>query len=107
MRCDHCAHDVPDGVFCTRCGAHQGTTGEAGNAKAREHSYAAHPNEHVAQPSLITTLFPHLGHSKVHEFRWALIIGLAGLLVLYVSGLIAGPILLAAFPVRVLYLVSL
>jgi RsiW-degrading membrane proteinase PrsW (M82 family) len=107
MRCDHCAHDVPDGVFCTRCGAHQGTTGEAGDPKAREHRYAAHPNEHVAQPALITTLFPHLGQHKVHEFRWALIVGLAGVLVLYVSGLIAGAILVAAFLVPVLYLIYL
>src|SRR5947207_1137270 len=70
MRCDHCAHDVPDGVFCTRCGAHQGTTEEFGNAKLREHRYAAHPGEHVAQPSCITTLSPHLGHRKLHELRW-------------------------------------
>src|SRR5436190_2040027 len=96
MRCDHCAHDVPDGVFCTRCGAHQGTTEEFGNAKLREHRYAAHPGEHVAQPSVITTLFPHLGHHKIHEFRWALIAGLAGVLILYVSGLIAAAILVAA-----------
>ncbi len=107
MRCDHCAHDVPDGVFCTRCGAHQGTTGEAGNAKLREHRYAAHPSEHVAQPALITTLFPHLGHNKVHEFRWALIVGLAGVLILYAAGLIAGAILVAAFLVPVLYLIYL
>ena len=107
MRCDHCAHDVPDGVFCTRCGAHQGTTGESGNAKTREHRYAAHPGEHVAQPSVITTLFPHLGHHKVHEFRWAFIAGLAGVLVLYLAGLIAAAILVAAFLVPVLYLIYL
>ena len=107
MRCDHCAHDVPDGVFCTRCGAHQGTTEEFGNAKLREHRYAAHPGEHVAQPSVITTLFPHLGHHKIHEFRWAFIAGLAGVLILYVSGLIAAAILVAAFLVPVLYLVYL
>src|SRR5256885_3204687 len=107
MRCDHCAHDVPDGVFCTRCGAHQGTTEEFGNAKLREHRYAAHPGEHVAQPSVITTLFPHLGHNKIHEFRWAFIAGLAGVLILYVSGLIAAAILVAAFLVPVLYLVYL
>src|SRR6266571_2069262 len=107
MRCDHCSHDVPDGVFCTRCGAHQGTTYEFGNARTREHRYAAHPAEHVAQPSVITTLFPHLGHHKVHEFRWAFIVGLAGVLVLYVSGLIAAAILVAAFLVPVLYLVYL
>jgi RsiW-degrading membrane proteinase PrsW (M82 family) len=107
MRCDHCAHDVPDGVFCTRCGAHQGTTAEFGDAKRREHRYAAHPGEHVAQASIITTLFPHLGHHKVHEFRWAFIVGLAGVLVLYISGLISAAILVSAFLVPVLYLIYL
>jgi RsiW-degrading membrane proteinase PrsW (M82 family) len=107
MRCDHCAHDVPDGVFCTRCGAHQGTTGESGNAKTREHRYAAHPNEHVVQPSVFTTIFPHLGHHKVHEFRWAFIAGLAGILVLYIAGLISAAILVAAFLVPILYLIYL
>jgi hypothetical protein len=107
MRCDHCSHDVPDGVFCTRCGGHQGTTQESGNAKTREHRYAAHPGEHVAQPSVITTLFPHLGHHKIHEFRWAFIAGLAGVLVLYLAGLITAAILVAAFLVPVLYLIYL
>ena len=107
MQCDHCAQDVPDGVFCTRCGAHQGTTQESGNAKTREHRYAAHPGEHVAQPSVISTLFPHLGHNKVHEFRWALTAGLAGVLVLYLAGLITAAILVAAFLVPVLYLIYL
>lgn len=107
MRCDHCAHDVPDGVFCTRCGAHQGTTGEVGNARTRVHRYAAHPGEHVAQPSVVSTLFPHLGHTKVHEFRWALIAGLAGVTILYIAGLITAAILVSAFLVPVLYLVYL
>jgi protease prsW family protein len=107
VRCDHCSHDVPDGVFCTRCGAHQGTTDEIGNAKTREHRYAAHPGEHVAQPSVFTTLFPHLGHSKIHEFRWAFIAGLAGILVLDLAGLITAAILVSAFLVPVLYLIYL
>ena len=107
MRCGHCSHDVPDGAFCTRCGAHQGTTAESGDAKTREHRYAAHPGEHVAQPSVITTLFPHLGHHKIHEFRWAFIAGLAGILVLYLAGLITAAILVSAFLVPVLYLIYL
>lgn len=107
MRCDHCAHDVPDGVFCTRCGAHQGTTTEVGNPKTRVHRYAAHPAEHVVQPSVFTTLFPHLGHNKIHEFRWAFAAGLAAILVLYVTGLITAAILVAAFLIPVLYLIYL
>jgi RsiW-degrading membrane proteinase PrsW (M82 family) len=107
VRCDHCSNDVPDGVFCTRCGAHQGTTEEFGDAKTREHRYAAHPGEHVAQPSVFTTLFPHLGHHKIHEFRWAFTAGIGGILVLYLAGLISAAILVAAFLVPVLYLIYL
>ena len=107
MRCDHCANDVPDGVFCTRCGAHQGTTGELRGARSREHNYAAHPSEHVVQPSVFTTLFPHLGRQKVHEFRWAFAVGIAGIIVLYSAGLIAAAILVAIFLVPVLYLIYL
>ena len=107
MRCDHCANDVPDGVFCTRCGAHQGTTGELSRAKTRSHRYAAHPAEHVLQPSMFTTIFPHLGHQKVHEFRWAFAVGLAGILILYIAGLITAAILVAIFLVPVLYLIYL
>ena len=107
MRCDHCANDVPDGVFCTRCGAHQGTTRELGDAKKREHNYAAHPSEHVVQPAVFTTLFPHLGRQKIHEFRWAFAVGVAGIVVLYLAGLISAAILVAIFLVPVLYLIYL
>ena len=98
---------MPDGVFCTRCGAHQGTTGELGDARLREHRYAAHPSEHVAQPSVFTTLFPHLGEHKVHEFRWAFVVGLAGIVILWLAGLITAAILVASFLVPVLYLIYL
>lgn len=107
MRCDHCANDVPDGAFCTRCGAHQGASAEVGDPVTREHRYAAHPGEHVTHPSIFTTLFPHLGHRKVHEFRWAFIAGLAGIFLLYITGLITAAILVSAFLVPVLYLVYL
>ena len=107
MRCDHCANDVPDGVFCTRCGAHQGTTGELSKARTRRHSYAAHPGEHVVQPSVFTTLFPHLGQQKIHEFRWAFAVGLGGIALLYIAGLIPAAILVAILLVPVLYLIYL
>jgi hypothetical protein len=59
------------------------------------------------QPSIFTTLLPHLGQSKVHEFRWAFVVGLAGILVLYAAGLITAAILIAIFLIPVLYLVYL
>jgi RsiW-degrading membrane proteinase PrsW (M82 family) len=107
VRCDHCANDVPDGIFCTRCGAHQGTTGELKKARTRRHSYAAHPGEHVIQPSVFTTIFPHLGQQKVHEFRWAFAVGIGGILLLYAAGLIPAAILVAILLVPLLYLIYL
>src|SRR5260370_4850952 len=107
MRCEHCAHDVPDGVFCARCGADRGTTGQSADARKRHHRYAAHPSEHVLQPAIFTTIFPHLGHAKVHEFRWAFVVGAAAIVVLYATGLISAAILVAIFLVPVLYLIYL
>lgn len=59
------------------------------------------------QPSIFTTIFPHLGHTKIHEFRWAFGVGIASILVLYVAGLITAAILVAIFLVPVLYLIYL
>ena len=107
MTCEHCAHDVPDGVFCTLCGAHQGTTQQVGDPKRRLRHFAAHPGEHVLHPGVFTTLFPHLGQQKVHEFRWAFIAGVVAIFILYFTGLITAALLAAAFFVPVLYLIYL
>lgn len=56
---------------------------------------------------MFTTLFPHLGHHKIHEFRWSFAAGLAAVLILYFTGLITAAILVAAFLVPVLYLIYL
>lgn len=107
MVCDHCREVVVDGVFCTRCGAHQDTAAGTHDSARRLHAYAAHPGEHVVQPSLITTLFPHLGRHQVHEFRWALLVALAGVALLWITGFVTAAILAAAFLVPVLYLIYL
>lgn len=107
MTCDHCGRQVPDAIFCTACGAHQGTSGELGDPKARRHHYAAHPGEHVAQPSVFSTLLPHLGHGKVHEFRYAFLFGLAVLTILVSTGLVVAALIGAIVLIPVLYLVYL
>jgi RsiW-degrading membrane proteinase PrsW (M82 family) len=107
MRCDHCGQEGPDGVFCSRCGAHQGTTGETANVRTRHHHFAAHPGEHVAHPGVFTTLFPHLGTHKVQEFRWAFLGGLAGVLLITALGLIGSAILAGAFLLPAIYLLYL
>ena len=107
MTCDHCCKQVPDAVFCTNCGAHQGLAGDAIAAQERPQHFAAHPGEHVSQPSVLSTLFPHLGHQKLHEFRWAFIVGAAAIVVLVATGLIVAALLVSIFLVPTLYLVYL
>lgn len=107
MTCDHCNRQVPDAVFCTSCGAHQGTTGQSGDARLRHQAYAAHPGEHVGQPSVFSTLFPHLGHARIHEFRYALLGALTVLVLLVATGLVVAALLGAIFLVPIVYLVYL
>jgi RsiW-degrading membrane proteinase PrsW (M82 family) len=101
VRCDHCGRDVPEGIFCTNCGARQGT-GDPRNLRRRV-SYAAHPGEHVLQPSVFTTILPHLGKRKVHEFRWVFLGGLVGVFVLFVAGLITAALCVAVLLLPLLY----
>lgn len=107
MTCDHCGKQVPDAVFCTNCGAHQGLASDAVAAQERPNHFAAHPGEHVSQPSVFSTLFPHLGHRKLHEFRWAFILGAAAIVVLVATGLIVAALLVSIFLVPTLYIVYL
>jgi hypothetical protein len=107
VTCDHCGKQVPDAVFCTNCGAHQGLAGDAIAAQERPQHYAAHPGEHVAQPSILTTLFPHLGHKKINEFRWALLLGFALVVVLVATGLLTAAVVVSSFLVPTLYVVYL
>ncbi|MFN2568822.1 MAG: PrsW family glutamic-type intramembrane protease [Candidatus Dormibacteria bacterium] len=55
----------------------------------------------------LSTIFPHLDHERVHDFRWAFAAGLLSLTALYVGGLIVAALLLAAFLVPALYLLYL
>jgi RsiW-degrading membrane proteinase PrsW (M82 family) len=107
LTCEHCGRQVPDAVFCTNCGAHQGLADHAIAAQERPHHFAAHPGEHVSQPSIFTTLFPHLGHRKLQEFRWALTLGFALVVVLVATGLLVAAILVSLLLVPTLYVVYL
>jgi RsiW-degrading membrane proteinase PrsW (M82 family) len=90
-------------MFCTFCGAHQGTIGDLASRKSRTSHYAAHPGEHVAHPSFFTTLFPHLGHGKLHDFRIAFVFGAIVVGILVVAGFVTAAIIASAFLVPALY----
>ncbi|MEO5705151.1 MAG: PrsW family intramembrane metalloprotease [Candidatus Limnocylindrales bacterium] len=108
MTCGSCGRDVPDGVFCTACGADSRLAPDAHTGGAsRRGRYAAHPEEAVFHPGILTTLLPHLDHDRVDEFRWALFAGAAVILVLYLAGLITAALLVAAVLMPLLYVLYL
>jgi RsiW-degrading membrane proteinase PrsW (M82 family) len=106
MDCWHCGQETPEDGFCTWCGAPLGPESDA-HGRMRHHRFSANPGEHVSQPSVVTTLFPHLPGHRVHEFRWGLIGGAAAIVILIVAGLIVPAILTATVLVPVLYLIYL
>lgn len=108
MTCRSCGREVPDGVFCTVCGVDQRlAAGPRDDRAKRLERFAAHPEEPVFQPGVLTTLLPHLDRDRVNEFRWALFAGLGVILILYVAGLITAAILVAALLVPLLYVLYL
>ncbi len=72
MPCPGCTHDVPAGRFCVRCGAHLSVAPGERPSPLRVSDFAAAPGENVLQPSIVSSMFPHLpGRSRV-AFRFAL-----------------------------------
>lgn len=106
MTCTHCNRESADAAFCTFCGERQGGPAP-GAVGRRDHSYAAHPGDRVAHVSVFTTLFPHLVHGRLDDFRWALLGGAGVVFVLYLLGLITAAIVAAAILVPLVYVMYL
>ena len=104
VECHHCERLVPVGAYCGNCGAH---LPEPDLGRSRMHAYAASPHEHVLQPSIVTTLFPHLPSRNAHGFRIALGLGAAMVGILAATGLIAPATIAASLLLPVLYLLYL
>ena len=102
ITCPVCGHQVPDAEFCGACGAHLPT-----GSRSRLAHYAVDPHEHVLQPSVVTTLFPHLSHRQTALFRIALAVVAIVLIVLGLLRLTGPAIAVAAFAVPLLYAVYL
>ena len=103
MTCGHCGADGPEGPFCARCGAHQGSA----TATTRVHHFAAAPGEHLAFPAIFSTLLPQAGRRHANGFRTLLLAGLALVAVLWATGIIGIAFIVAALLVPMLYLVFL
>ncbi len=100
--CPVCGSTVPPGEYCGACGTSL-TTGSV----HRIASFAADPAQHILQPNIVSTLFPHVPHRHSTHFRLGLVI--AGLLLLGLGLLRStGPaIAVAAAAVPLLYLLYL
>ncbi|BBX07953.1 zinc ribbon domain-containing protein [Mycolicibacterium aichiense] len=72
MPCPGCAHDVPAGRFCVRCGAHLSVASDKRPSRLRVSDFAAAPGENVLQPAIVSSMFPHLPSRSRVAFRFAL-----------------------------------
>jgi hypothetical protein len=100
--CPHCESTVPAGEFCGYCGAHLRTADTA-----RRRSFAAMPNEPVVHFNVISTFFPYLSHRHGGPFRWALLAGIALVVLLAALHLFAAATAAAAMLLAALYLLYL
>jgi hypothetical protein len=79
--CRICKVDVPAGEYCGLCGCHLTPRAGEGPDWLRPRDYGAAPDEHLLQPSLASSLFPHLPARSRTAFR----LGLLGVLVALVA----------------------
>jgi RsiW-degrading membrane proteinase PrsW (M82 family) len=104
MRCQNCGEELPEGaVYCPHCGAHQHSSARAGKRRAR--AYAAHPGEHLYQPSIITTFFPHLGAGRTVQARWIVLVVAVAIFLVGLARYVPLATVLAALFMPVLYLI--
>ncbi len=104
MRCQHCGRELPEGaLYCPHCGAHQHTTATVGSRRAR--AFAAHPGEHLYQPSITTTFFPHLGSRRTLQTRWLLLVVAVAIFAVGLARFVPLAFTLAAIFMPLLYLI--
>jgi hypothetical protein len=106
-QCRVCQTDVPAGAFCGLCGAH--LTPQRGNGPdwLRIRVYGAAPGEHLLQPSVTSSLFPHLPGRSRTPFRVGLVVVLLALVACAVLRLPAPLIAVAALGLPLLFYIYL
>jgi len=102
VTCPHCGSIVPAGEFCGHCGAPLGA-----GSRRRTHAFAAVPSERVINPSIVSTLFPHLPRHRNGPFQVALASGGALVVMLAALHLFAPATVAAVLVLPVLYLMYL
>jgi hypothetical protein len=107
MPCRLCGHDVPAGRFCGRCGARLARERGSGPDWLRVNAFAASPGENVLQPSLVSSLFPHLPRRSRGTFRVGLLLVAAVLVVCCVLHWYVPMVAVATFAPLLLFVIYL
>ncbi len=103
MQCRNCGRELEGGEYCPWCGAHQ-TVSRERHVTRRPHVYAANPSEHVLQPSIVSTLFPHMGARRMFQLRWLLLVAIIAVVAISLGRLVPLAIVLSALLLPVIYL---
>jgi hypothetical protein len=105
--CRICKTDVPAGEYCGLCGCHLTPRPREGPDWLRIKNFGAAPGEHLLQPSLASSLFPHLPPRSRTVFRIGLAVVLVALVVFALLRLPAALVTVASLGFPFLFLLYL
>jgi hypothetical protein len=105
--CRVCQVDVPAGEYCGLCGCHLTPRRGEGPDWLRIRDFGAAPDEHLLQPSIASSLFPHLPARSRTVFRIGLAVVLVALVVFAVLRLPSALVTVASLGVPFLFLLYL
>lgn len=105
--CRVCQTDVPAGEYCGLCGCHLTPRRGEGPDWLRLRDFGAAPDEHLLQPSVASSLFPHLPQRSRSAFRVGLIVLLAALIGFTLLRLSAAVVTVAALGLPLLFVLYL
>ncbi|HZN84554.1 MAG TPA: zinc ribbon domain-containing protein [Mycobacterium sp.] len=105
--CRICKTDVPAGEYCGLCGCHLTPRRGEGPDWLRIKDFGAAPGEHLLQPSLASSLFPHLPPRSRTVFRIGLAVVLVALVVFALLRLPAALVTVASLGFPFLFLLYL
>lgn len=105
--CRICQTDVPAGEYCGLCGCHLTARPGEGPDWLRIRDFGAAPGEHLLQPSVASSLFPHLPARSRKAFRLGLIVLVVALIAFTLLRLPAALVTVAALGLPVLFVIYL
>jgi hypothetical protein len=105
--CRICKTDVPAGEYCGLCGCHLTPRRGEGPDWLRIRDFGAAPDEHLLQPSLASSLFPHLPPRSRTVFRIGLAVVFVALVAFALLRLPAALVTVAALGFPLLFMLYL